>query len=246
VAAVGVRGVAQALVDPDRLVAQLPDTKHQIPERHTGYAPRHRMSSASGSCNLPLMGRRILFLGPPGAGKGTQAAMIARAIGVPHISTGVMLRAAVTEGTELGRQAEVIMAKGDLVPDELVVAMVAERLSADDARCGYLLDGFPRNVEQAEALVAEVGVDALEIGLLLDVDEEELVKRLLGRAEDLGRDDDNEDTIRRRLEVYRRETEPLVAFYPERGMPVVPVDGMGDIDEVFARLVRALADASAA
>jgi adenylate kinase len=187
------------------------------------------------------MGRKILFLGPPGAGKGTQAAMLATAIGVPHISTGVMLREAVAAGTELGRQAEAIMQAGDLVPDDLVVAMVAERLAAADAACGYLLDGFPRNVAQAEALDAAIGAGALDVALLLEADTDELVGRLLRRAEEEGRADDNEETIRNRQEVYRRETEPLAAYYPEHGVDVLTVDGMGSIDEVFARLVRALA-----
>ena len=191
---------------------------------------------------LPLMGRRILFLGPPGAGKGTQAVMVARALGVPHISTGEMLRAAVAEGTGLGKQAEAIMAAGDLVPDELVIAMVAERLAADDALCGYLLDGFPRNVDQAQALAEKIGDDALEVALLLEVEEDELVLRLLNRARELGRSDDNEDTIRNRLEVYRKETEPLIDFYPEQGMPVLAVDGAGAVDEIFAKLVLALAE----
>ena len=187
------------------------------------------------------MGRRILFLGPPGAGKGTQATMLARALGVPHVSTGEMLRAAVAAGTGLGKQAEAIMAAGDLVPDDLVVAMVAERLNADDARCGYLLDGFPRNVEQADALDNRMGEGALEVAMLLDVEEEELVARLLNRARELGRTDDNEATVRRRLQVYRSETEPLVDFYPSRGVPVLAIDGIGGIEEVFSRLVSALA-----
>jgi adenylate kinase len=188
------------------------------------------------------MGRKILFLGPPGAGKGTQATMLARALGVPHISTGVMLRQAVSDGTDLGRQAEAIMKAGDLVPDDLVVAMVAERLSSDDAVCGYLLDGFPRNVAQAEALDAATGEGALEVALLLTADEDELVARLLNRAREEGRSDDNEETIRNRQAVYRRETEPLVSYYPDRGVGVVEVDGMGSIDEVFARIARALAE----
>ena len=148
------------------------------------------------------MGRRILFLGPPGAGKGTQAAMLATALGVPHVSTGVMLREAVADGTELGRRAKSIMDGGDLVPDDLVVAIVEERLARDDAACGYLLDGFPRNVAQAQALTAALGDDSVQVALLLDVDEEEIVDRLMKRAAE-GRADDNEDTIRRRLEVYR-------------------------------------------
>ncbi len=187
------------------------------------------------------MGRRLLFLGPPGAGKGTQAAMLAKAIGVPHISTGAMLRDNVEQGTELGRQAQEIMAAGDLVPDELVVAMVKDRLGREDAACGFLLDGFPRNVAQAQALDAAVGAGALELAVLVEADEEELVQRLLQRAEEEGRADDNEDTIRNRQKVYRDETEPLVGYYPENGVAVLPVDGMGTIDEVFARIVMALA-----
>lgn len=188
------------------------------------------------------MGRRILFLGPPGAGKGTQATRLARAIGVPHISTGVMLRQNVADGTELGLKAQAIMAAGDLVPDELVVAMVDDRLAQDDAACGYLLDGFPRTLAQAEALDAAVGEGAMEIAVLLEADEDELVARLLQRAIDEGREDDNEGTIRNRLRVYRDETEPLVAYYPDHGVPVLPVDGLGTIDEVFARTVAVLAE----
>jgi len=188
------------------------------------------------------MGRRLLFLGPPGAGKGTQAAMLAKAIGIPHISTGAMLRDNVAQGTDMGKQAQAIMAAGDLVPDDLVVAMVKDRLSQDDASCGFLLDGFPRNVVQAAALDAAVGSGALELALLLEADEEELVQRLLKRAQDEGREDDNEETIRNRQQVYRDETEPLVGYYPDNGVTVVAVDGMGAINEVFARLVSALAD----
>ena len=185
------------------------------------------------------MGRRILFLGPPGAGKGTQAKLLARALGVPHISTGEMLRSAVAAGTDLGRRAEAIMAAGELVPDDLVIALVEERLAEDDARCGYLLDGFPRNVDQARALTEAVGDDAIELALLLDVAEDEIVSRLLQRAEAEGRADDTEETIRRRLEVYREETEPLVAYYADA---VLPVDGIGSIEDIFARMVLALAE----
>jgi adenylate kinase len=183
------------------------------------------------------MARRILFLGPPGAGKGTQAAMLARALKVPHISTGAMLRDAVSAGTDLGQQVESVMASGDLVSDDLVVAIVDERLSQDDARCGYLLDGFPRNVAQANALNDAV-VDAIGTVLLLEVDTEELVDRLVKRSEQEGRVDDNEETIRRRLEVYEAETAPLVEHY---GDSVIRIDGVGDIDQVFSRVVLALA-----
>ena len=184
------------------------------------------------------MGRRILFLGPPGAGKGTQAKLLATALGVPHVSTGQMLRDAVAGGTELGSRAESIMAVGDLVPNELVIALVSERLSRPDAACGYLLDGFPRNVLQAEELFAALGGEAIETVLLLDVPESELVDRLLKRAAAEGRADDNEATIRRRLEVYREETEPLVSYY---GGSVAKVYGVGAIDEVFGRTALALA-----
>ena len=183
------------------------------------------------------MARRILFLGPPGAGKGTQAAMLARALGVPHISTGAILREAVAAGTDLGKQVSAIMQAGDLVSDDLVVAIVDERLAAPDAQCGYLLDGFPRNVAQAEALEGVV-VDAIGTVLLLEVDADELVARLLKRAEEEGRSDDNEETIRRRLEVYEAETAPLVEHY---GDDVVSIDGIGSIDEVFSRIALALA-----
>jgi adenylate kinase len=188
------------------------------------------------------MGRRLLFLGPPGAGKGTQAVRLARAIGVPHISTGAMLRQAVADGTELGRKAEAIMAAGDLVPDDLMIALVADRLGQDDAACGYLLDGFPRNVHQAAALDGAIGEGALEAVVLLEVGEDELVSRLLERARREGRADDNEDTIRRRLQVYREETEPLVGYYPEHQVAVIAIEGSGTIDEVFSRVVTSLSE----
>lgn len=190
------------------------------------------------------MGRRILFLGPPGSGKGTQAQQLARTFGIPHISTGEMLRRAVAQETALGKQAEAIMAAGDLVPDDLVVAMVAERLAEDDARCGYLLDGFPRNTTQAAALDAEIGEGAMELAVSLEVDEAEVISRLLGRAAAEGRSDDNEETIRRRLEVYREETEPLLGYYPSHGVAVIAVDGQGTIEDVFTRIVLALAERS--
>lgn len=146
------------------------------------------------------------------------------------------MREAVAAGTELGRKAEAIMAAGDLVPDDLVVAMVEERLAREDAADGYILDGFPRNVAQAAALHAALGEGAIDAMLLFNVDEDELVERLLGREE--GRADDAEATIRRRFEVYREETEPLIDAYADR---VVPVDGMGTTDEVFDRVKWALA-----
>lgn len=184
------------------------------------------------------MGRRILFLGPPGAGKGTQAQMLARALGVPHISTGEMLRDAIAAQSDLGKQVESIVASGALVSDDLVLALVEARLGRDDAACGYLLDGYPRNVSQAVALSEAMGDDAIELALLLDVDADELVGRLLKRAAQEGRADDSEDVIRHRLEVYASETKPLIEHY---GDDVVTVAGVGSIDEVFASIVLALA-----
>ncbi len=192
------------------------------------------------------MGRRILFLGPQGSGKGTQAALLSKLLGVPHISTGEMLRQAVAEGTELGRQAEAIMAAGDLVPDDLVVAMVAERLSAADAGCGYLLDGFPRNEAQARALDEAMGGDALDTVVLLEAPEDELMGRMLKRAAEQGREDDTPEAIARRLAVYRDETAPLAGYYPPAGVPVVHIDAVGAIPEVFSRLAVALAGGAGA
>lgn len=184
------------------------------------------------------MGRRILFLGPPGAGKGTQAEMLARALGVPHISTGVMLRDAIAAGTELGKKVDAIVASGALVSDDLVLAIVEDRLAMDDAACGYLLDGYPRNLAQAVALRDAVGEDAVEVALLLDVESDELVARLLNRAAEQGRADDTEEVIRHRLGVYMTETLPLIDHY---GDAVIRVNGLGAVDEVFARVVAALA-----
>lgn len=186
------------------------------------------------------MGLRLIFLGPQGSGKGTQASRLARLMGVPHISTGDMLRQAVADGTELGKKAEAIMKAGDLVPDDLVVAMVGERLAQDDAACGYILDGFPRNVAQAQALdqVLDRPLDGL---LQLDVPHEELMKRMLLRAEQEGRADDTEEGISRRLGIYWEETAPLSDYYRGTERRVYPVDGLGGIDEVFARVALALA-----
>ncbi|MEZ5174677.1 MAG: adenylate kinase [Acidimicrobiia bacterium] len=184
------------------------------------------------------VGRRILFLGPPGAGKGTQADMLARTLGVPHISTGAMLRDAIAAGSDLGKQVEAVVASGALVSDDLVLALVEERLGRDDAACGYLLDGYPRNLTQANALAGSIGKGAIEVALLLEVDTEELVARLVKRAADEGRADDTEEVIRHRLEVYESETLPLIEHY---GEAVIRVNGLGAIDEIFARIALALA-----
>lgn len=180
------------------------------------------------------------MLGPPGAGKGTQAERLARAIGIPHLSTGDMLRTNVANDTDLGRQAKAFMEAGDLVPDELVTAMVIDRLAQDDAACGYLLDGYPRNPAQAQSLVDAFGDEVLELALLLDVDAEELVQRLVLRGQEQGRSDDTEDVIRNRLAVYEEQTAPLVEYYESAGR-LARVEGLGAIPEVFGRLIEVLA-----
>ncbi len=190
------------------------------------------------------MGRRILFLGPQGSGKGTQAVKLSRLLGVPHISTGDMLRQAVAEGTELGKRAEATMAAGELVSDELVVAMVAERLGKEDAGCGFLLDGFPRTEAQATALDDTLGGNAVDSVVLLEVDHDELMRRLLARAEEQGRDDDTAESIERRLAIYWDETAPLANYYPARSVPVQQIDAVGSIDDVFARIAAALSEAT--
>jgi adenylate kinase len=183
----------------------------------------------------------LLLMGPPGAGKGTQAARLAEAEGLRKVSTGDMLRAHVAEGSELGRRAEAIMKAGDLVPDELIVAMVRREVEAmDEVR--ILLDGFPRTPGQAEALdalLAEFGA-RMTAAVLLEVPEDELVRRLLSRAEQEGRADDNETTIRKRMEVYRASTRPLLDFYATRDL-LLRIDGVGAVDEVTDRIQEALA-----
>ncbi len=185
------------------------------------------------------MGRRLVFLGPPGAGKGTQAQQVAQLLGVPHISTGDMLRQAVADETELGKQAKSLMDAGELVPDDLVTAMVIERLGQDDAACGYLLDGYPRNAAQADALSGALGDDVIDRAVAVDVDTDELVRRILQRAEEQSRADDTEEVVRNRLDVYESETAPLIDYYRDRDL-LSSVDGIGTVDEVFHRIVQAL------
>lgn len=189
---------------------------------------------------------RIVLLGPPGAGKGTQAQFIAGRLGVPAISTGDIFRANVSGATELGQKAKVYMDAGDLVPDEITVAMVKDRLAEPDAEAGFLLDGFPRTIAQAEQLAASLadlgtGLDRV---LELVVEEEELVRRLSGRrmlveGEMVQRDDDKPETVRHRLEVYREQTAPLSGFYEGEGL-LARIDAIGAVDEVTARALRAL------
>jgi adenylate kinase len=188
-----------------------------------------------------MSARRLLLLGPPGAGKGTQAERLVHKIGIPQISTGDMLRAAVAAGTDVGKQAQAVMERGDLVSDAIVISVAEERLGQHDARQGFILDGFPRTTTQAEALdalLSRLGTP-LERCVALVADEAELVARLLKRAEVEGRSDDNEETIRKRMRVYRDRTEPLVAYYRERGL-LRDVPAAGSIDEVEKRIEEAL------
>ncbi len=185
---------------------------------------------------------RIVILGSPGAGKGTQAATLIESRGIPHISTGDMLRAAVKAGTPVGRQAKVVMDSGELVSDEIVIGIAEERLSQPDAKDGFLLDGFPRTMAQAhalDALLERLGT-TLDSCLCLTVDNEAVIQRLRKRAEIEGRADDNEETIRERLLVYDSETAPLVEFYRNRAL-LTEVSGMGTVDEVEKRIQEALA-----
>jgi adenylate kinase len=189
---------------------------------------------------------RVVLLGPPGAGKGTQAQIIASNLGVPAISTGDIFRANVSGQTEPGQKAKAYMDAGDLVPDEITVAMVRDRLGEADAMSGFLLDGFPRTIEQGERLndsLAELG-HALDRVLELVVDEEELVRRLSGRrmlvdGEMVQRDDDKPETVRHRLEVHREQTAPLSGWYDEQGL-LTRIDAMGSIEEVTERALKAL------
>jgi adenylate kinase len=214
---------------------------------------------------------RIVLVGPPGAGKGTQAKVVAARLGIPAISTGDIFRANVAAGTELGVQAKRYMDAGRLVPDEVTIGLIRDRFTEPDAEGGFLLDGFPRNVPQAEALEAMLtGISVkLDRVVELKVDNDEVVRRIAGRRlcrNDSGhifhvdsrppavagicdicggelyqRDDDREETVRERLRVYEAETAPIVGFYAERGL-LASVDAMGTLDEVTARIIGALAD----
>jgi adenylate kinase len=211
---------------------------------------------------------RIVLVGPPGAGKGTQAQFIASHLAIPKISTGDIFRSNVSQSTPLGRQAKDYMNRGDLVPDEVTIAMVRDRLSEDDAQAGFLLDGFPRNVPQAETLKKQL-MDwdtRLTVVLELVVDEDEVVRRLSGRrtcrrcervwhimfdpptrdgicdacgGELFQRDDDREETVRHRLEVYKKQTAPLVSYYADEGV-LIGIDATGPVEEVTERALAAL------
>lgn len=207
---------------------------------------------------------RLVFLGPPGAGKGTIAAKAKLVYSIPHISTGDLFRANIKNGTELGRRVQAILAAGDLVPDEVTIDMVSERLKEEDALKGFILDGFPRTIAQADALGAMTDLDMV-VNFVLD--KEDIVKRLSGRRvckstgrtyhilynppkvegidDETGealiqRDDDKEDAIRNRLEVYEASTAPLIAYYRDKGL-LVDIDASKSPDEVLASMVEALA-----
>jgi len=187
------------------------------------------------------MSARLVLLGPPGAGKGTQATRISERLGVPAISTGDIFRANVAEQTDLGQQAQRYMDAGEYVPDEVTNAMVRDRLGQSDAASGFLLDGYPRTPEQVAELDdilagAGAGLDAV---VEIDADTEEVVGRLLKRAEEQGRSDDTGPVIRRRLEVYAEQTAPLAQTYDARGL-LVRVNGVGSLDEVTDRIMQAL------
>lgn len=186
---------------------------------------------------------RIVFLGPPGSGKGTQAKALARSLGVPMISTGEILRAAVRGGTPLGLKARATMESGGLVSDDLIVALVRERLAQPDALRGFILDGFPRTSQQAEELDRILSSDGASSGLTavinLKVPDEALVGRLRGRKDQENRADDHPEAISERLRVYQQKTEPLINLYRNRGQ-LVEVDGVGEIEEVGDRIVRSL------
>ena len=186
-------------------------------------------------------------MGPPGAGKGTQARYVAEHFGIPAISTGDIFRANVSQGTELGVEAKRFMDAGEYVPDQVTNAMVRDRLAEQDAVGGFLLDGYPRTVAQVEELDAMLREQEAELDavLVLTVDRDEVVQRLLKRAELEGRADDTEEVIRRRQEVYAEQTAPLIEVYAERGL-LTEVDGMGAVDEVTARVFSALEAAGAA
>lgn len=219
--------------------------------------------------HFPLFARqesamRMILVGPPGAGKGTQAARLVGRYEIPHISTGDMLRAAVKEGTEMGKKADEFMKAGNLVPDEVVIGLVLERIAKDDAKKGFMLDGFPRTRPQAEALDAAMKKEDLSLDavVLIEVPDELIVERITGRRSDpetgaiyhlkfnpppaevedrlVQRKDDTEEACVARLEKYHSETAPIVPFYEEKGI-LKRVDGVGTPDEVTERLVSALA-----
>ena len=185
---------------------------------------------------------RLILMGPPGAGKGTQASVVAQHFGVPAISTGDIFRANVSEGTDLGRKAQEYMDAGEYVPDEITNEMVRNRIGEADATSGFLLDGYPRNLAQADALDKLLGriQQPMDYAVQLEVPTEMLVERIAGRAKAEGRADDSPESVRTRLKVYDDQTAPVIEFYRQHGQLTV-VDGVGSLDEVFTRIVEAIA-----
>ncbi|WP_369936571.1 adenylate kinase [Xanthomonas tesorieronis] len=184
---------------------------------------------------------RLVLLGPPGSGKGTQASRLKDKLQIPHISTGDLLRAEVAAGTPLGVQAKEVMARGDLVSDDILLGMLESRLGRDDVANGFILDGYPRNLAQASALdelLAKIG-QPLDAVVQLDVATELLVERIAGRAKAEGREDDNPESVRKRLQVYNDSTAPVIGFYDKRGT-LARVDGVGSLDDVLARILAAI------
>lgn len=184
---------------------------------------------------------RLVLLGPPGSGKGTQATRLKEKLGIAHISTGDLLRAEVAAGSDLGKQAKAVMDAGNLVSDDILLGMLRSRLKADDVAKGFILDGYPRNVAQAKALdevLAEIK-QPLDAVVQLEVDADQLIERLAGRAKEQGRADDNPESVRHRLTVYTEQTAPVAGFYAERGM-LKSLNGIGELDEVEARIHAAL------
>lgn len=180
---------------------------------------------------------RIVLLGPPGSGKGTQAALLVEQLGIPHISTGALLRNAAERGTELGLQAKALSDKGELVPDNVISDMLEERLHQEDVANGFILDGYPRNLAQAKSL--EILLERLnqpvDEAILIDIDAEQIIQRIAKRAKEEGRADDTEETVRNRLRVYAEQTAPVADYYMERGL-LTRVLGEGSVPEIFQRI----------
>ena len=190
---------------------------------------------------------RIVLLGAPGSGKGTQAAILTERLGIPHVSTGELLRAAVKAGSELGNKARAVMDRGELVSDEIMLGLIEERLQADDATAGFILDGYPRNLAQAASLddlLGRIG-QPVDFAVQIDVDTEQVVARIAKRAQEEGRSDDDEETVRKRMAVYQEQTEPVVDYYADQGL-LTRVHGDGSIEEVQERIVSVLNAGSAA
>lgn len=184
---------------------------------------------------------RIVLLGAPGSGKGTQATLMVERLGLPHISTGALLRNAAKRGTDLGLKAKSIIDKGELVPDEIMSDMIEERLGHDDLANGFILDGYPRNLDQAKSLddMLERLGQAADHAIQIDVDPEQIIKRLAGRAEQEGRADDDEEVVRNRMRVYHEKTAPVIDYYAGRGL-LTHVLGDGTVEDVLERILSIL------